>query len=184
MTHHDPGHTVLAVPVPELNDFVRARTAHYDQDYVAEDPRFGQAHITILAPWVRRPTAADLSAVAQVAAQTAAFDYRLSELDTFPDGTIHLVPEPVDAFAAFTAEVVEIFPEYPPYAGQFPRVTPHVTLDAVGPTITQHDVSVMLGDLVPLTARAESLQLQWWQAEHCHVQHIWHLGQPAAEGAR
>lgn len=184
MTHHDPGHTVLAVPVPELNDFVRARTAHYDRDYVAEDPRFGQAHITILAPWVRRPTAADLAAVAQVAAQTPTFEYRLSELGTFPNGIIHLVPQPMDAFAALTAAVVELFPDYPPYAGQFPRVTPHVTLDAVSPDITQAEVRVMLGDLVPLTAQADCVQVQWWQAGHCHVQHTWQLGHSPAQGSR
>lgn len=182
--YHDPGHTVLAVPVPELDEFVRARTAHYDRAYLSDDPRFGHAHITVLAPWIRQPRPADLAAVIQLAEQVAPFDYRLAELDTFPDGIIHLLPEPAAEFNTLTTALVELFPEYPPYAGQFPRVTPHLTLDAVGGNITQAEVQRMLGDLVPLTGHATVLQVQWWQAGHCHVQHEWQLGAGTQEGAR
>ena len=60
------GHTCLAVPVPALEDWVRERTAHYDPSFVSTDPGFAHAHLTLLAPWVERPTAADLRRVERV----------------------------------------------------------------------------------------------------------------------
>ncbi|USQ80991.1 2'-5' RNA ligase family protein [Ornithinimicrobium faecis] len=173
----DPGHTVLAIPVPELDAFVRERTAHYDADYLAADPTFGQAHVTVLGPWVRSPTPADLAAVAQIASVARPFAYRLARLGTFPNGIIHLLPEPAGPFRALTGAVVERFPSHPAYGGLFPDVTPHVTLDAAGAGLDEQAVEEMLGDLIPVSCRAELLQLQWWQAGHCHVQASWHLGE-------
>lgn len=69
---HTNGHTVLAVPVPQLDQVVRSRTAHYDKTFVSTDPRFVHAHITVLAPWVVRPTRADLDRVGEIAAKSGA----------------------------------------------------------------------------------------------------------------
>lgn len=175
----DPGHTVLAVPVPELDAFVRERTAHYDADYLADDPAFGQAHVTVLGPWVRSPTRADLAAVGHIASTVTPFTYRLARLGTFPNGIIHLLPEPDDTFRELTRAVWERFPSHPPYAGQFPNPAPHLTLDAVGPGLDALVVQGMLGARVPVSCRAEVLQLQWWQAGHCHVHQSWRLGETA-----
>lgn len=175
----DDGHTVLAVPVPQLDTFVRERTAHYDADYLAADPTFGQAHVTVLGPWVRSPSLADLAAVAAIASATRAFDYRLARLGAFPNGIIHLLPEPDGPFRVLTRVVWDRFPGHAPYAGQFPDATPHVTLDAVGPGVDEHAVRMLLGATIPVDCRAEVLQLQWWQAGHCHVQHSWPLGEPS-----
>lgn len=180
--HHDPGHTVLAVPVPELDGFVRDRTAHYDADYLAADPDFGQAHVTVLGPWVRDPAPADLQVVGELLAATAPFAYLLARAGVFPDGIIHLVPEPQEPFAALTAAVWQRFPAHPPYAGRFANPTPHVTLDAVGPDVDETRVRELLGDLVPVTTVADRVQLQWWQAGHCHVRHTWWLGQTTTGG--
>lgn len=177
--HVDPGHTVLAIPVPELDVFVRERTAHYDVDYLSTDPAFGQAHVTVLGPWVREPTAEDLAAVALIAAAGNPFDYRLARLGTFPNGIIHALPEPAGPFRSLTEAVVDRFPSHPAYGGQFPDPTPHVTLDAVGPGIDESAVRRMLGGRLPLDCRAEVVQLQWWQAGHCHVQETWRLGDAA-----
>lgn len=180
--HHDAGHTVLAVPVPELDAFVRERTAHYDVAYLAADPDFGQAHVTVLAPWVHDPAAGDLAAVQEIAEQTPAFTYRLARTGTFPNGLIHLLPEPRGPFAELTARVWARFPDHPPYAGQFPDPTPHLSLDAVGPGVDEAMVRAMLGERVPVTARADRVQLQWWQAGHCHVLHTWWLGRATMGG--
>jgi len=51
-----PGNTVLAVPVPELDEVVRERTAFYDASFVSSDPGFTHAHITVLGPWVTEPS--------------------------------------------------------------------------------------------------------------------------------
>lgn len=174
--HSDPGHTVLAIPVPELEEFVRGRTAHYDADYLAADPSFGQAHVTVLGPWVHEPTPRDLAAVTRIVSAAGGFTFHLDRVEVFPNGIIHLPAEPAGPFRALTRALVDRFPEYPAYGGQFPDPTPHLTLDALGPGIDRVVVREMLGDLVPVVCRAEVVQLQWWQAGHCHVQQSWHFG--------
>lgn len=172
----DPGHTVLAVPVPALDAYVRARTQHYDADYLAADPQFGQAHVTLLAPWQREPTAADRQIVADLCAAAEPFEYGLAELGVFADGIVHLLADPADRFAAMTRELRRKFPGNVPYDGQFDHLVPHVTLDALGPGVDTESVRSSLGELVPLRCRAELVQLQWWQAGRCHVQQTWQLG--------
>lgn len=172
----DLGHTVLAIPVPALNDFVRSRTAHYDADYLAADPEFGQAHITVLGPWLSHPSAADLAAVGDIARAVEPFTFQLAQTGVFPNGIIHLLPEPADPFAELTVKVCRQFPDHPPYAGAFVDLVPHLTLDAVGPDVDEARVQRWLGDQLPLSALADRLQLQWWQASHCHVRHTWWLG--------
>ena len=39
-----PGHSVLAVPVPALDDWVRERTRGHDPAWVSTDPGFVHAH--------------------------------------------------------------------------------------------------------------------------------------------
>lgn len=175
----DSGHSVLAVPVPQVDTFVRERTAHYDADYLADDPRFGQAHVTVLGPWVRQPSVDDLAQVGRIASGTEPFGYRLERLGTFPNGIIHLHAEPAVRFRTLTQAVWDAFPDHPPYEGQFADSVPHVTLDAVGPGVEESRVRSMLGETVPVACRAEVVQLQWWQAGHCHVHQSWRLGETA-----
>lgn len=175
--HRDPGHTVLAVGVPALEAFVRRRTAHYDSAYLSDDAGFAHAHVTVLAPWLTSPTPDGLERVRRVCADTEPFSYALREVATFPDGTIHLRAEPADAFSALTQRVREEFPDCVPYDGRFgDDLVPHLTLDAVGPGVDEDVVGAWIADLLPVTARATRLQLQWWQAGRCHVQHEWSLG--------
>lgn len=175
--HLDPGHTVLAVPVPELDAYVRERTAHYDTAYLAADPAFGQAHVTLLGPWLREPSAADIDLVADLACRNEPFEFSLHDLAVFPDGIIHLLTDPDDRFRALTAELGVLFPEHQPYGGRFADVVPHVTLDAVGPGGNLESVRDSLAGLLPARCRADEIQLQWWQAGDCHVQHSWRLGE-------
>ncbi|MFI5427901.1 2'-5' RNA ligase family protein [Aeromicrobium sp. UC242_57] len=151
----DHGHTVLAIPVPALDAFVRARTAHYDAAYLAEDPAFGQAHVTVLGPWVREPSERDLALVASYAGSVEPFELTLAELGVFADGIIHLLADPPDRLACMTVELARRFPDHPPYGGRFADVVPHVTLDAVGPGVDVAQVREWLGALVPVTCRAE-----------------------------
>lgn len=179
--HIDLGHTVLAVPVPALDAYVRDRTRHYDIAYLADDPMFGQAHVTLVGPWRRSPSTADLGLVNELVAATEPFDFSLTELGVFTDGTIHIAADPAAQFAGMTAELVRMFPDHQPYGGRFTDIVPHVTLDAVGVGVDVDSVRTSLGSLVPARCRAEVVQLQWWQAGHCHVQHTWQLG-PRQEG--
>ena len=93
------------------------------------------AHITLLAPFGKEqePTPSELDDVAAFFAEEAPFDFRLTELCTFPDGTRYLSPEPASRFSRMTHALHQVFPDYPPYGGAFDLVIPHLTIpdDAV-----------------------------------------------------
>ncbi|MDV3220824.1 2'-5' RNA ligase family protein [Intrasporangium sp.] len=171
------GHTVLQVPVPQLEPFVIERHRHYDRDFVSSDPRFVHAHITALGPFLppRLIDAAVRSAIGEIARGVGEFTFRLARIDTFPNGIIHLVPEPEGPFRDLTARLLEVFPDCPPYAGEFPDVRPHLTLDARSPAVTVASTRRRLGDLVPATCVAERLDLAWYEAGGCRVLAAWPL---------
>ena len=101
------GHTVLAVPVPALEEVVRERTAFYDASFLSADPGFVHAHITLLAPWADQPTAAELAQVAHIARAAGPFDVKLAQVGEFPDGVLYLRPYPdgLQAAAQLAARV-------------------------------------------------------------------------------
>ena len=169
------GHTVLQVPVPELEPFVLARTAYYDTDYLSDDPSFAHAHVTALGPFLPEPDAEAAATVARIVAGTTAFDFALTRVATFPNGIIHLVPEPDDSFRELTRRLAEAFPQCPPYAGQFADVRPHLTLDARSDAVTEESTRELLGDLVPARCRAGRLDLAWYAPRDCRVLRSWAL---------
>lgn len=174
---HLTGHTVLAVPVPALDDVVRHRTAFYDASFVSDDADFVHAHITLLAPWLPAPTARDLETVGAIAAATSPTEVSLARVEAFADGgVIHLVPEPDEPFRKLTAALVAEFPQCPPYAGEFPDPVPHLTLDHPAGGATVADVESRLAGLLPVTFRLDRIDLQWWANHDCRRLHTWRLG--------
>lgn len=169
-------HSVLVIPVPELNDWVRARTAYYDASFLGHEATFVNAHITLLGPWLTTPTPRDLARVAEIAARTPAFDYVLTDLCTFPDGIAYLDPEPAAPFTALTDHLIATFPQCPPYGGAFGTVVPHLTVDQVRDEVTLESVRASLGGLIPTRSRATRIDLQWWENDNCHVMGSWELG--------
>ncbi len=175
-------HTVLLVPVPELEAWVRRRWEHYAPGWVSRDPAFTHAHVTVLGPWVPSPSAADLAAVADVAASVTAFAFTLAAVETFADGLLHTVPAPRAPFAALTAALAARFPAHPPYAGAFPDPVPHLTLDQVSPTVSAASVRASLGPLLPADCRAERLEVHRYAEGDCRVLASWPLGGSTPEG--
>lgn len=173
-------HSVLLVPVPPLEQFVRERTAHHDAGFVSADPAFCHAHVTALGPFLPDPDDEAMEQVARIAATTSPFDFVLERVATFPDGVIHLVPDPEEPFVALTALLVEAFPQCPPYGGRFDDVRPHLTLDATADGVDEATVRTSLGDLVPTVCRAERLDLTWWESGRCRVLRSWPLGRRPA----
>lgn len=169
------GHTVLAVPVPPLNAVVRTRTAFYDASFVSNDPDFTHAHITVLAPWVAAPTPADLAAVAGIAATTPSFTVTLAELGQFPDGIIHLVPDPQAPLRGATTRLAAAFPAFPPYEGRFGDVVPHLTVDRRSTSVTVDTVRDAIAHLLPLNLTVDRIDLQWWANHECRRLHTWQL---------
>lgn len=94
------------------------------------------AHVTILAPFSTDPSAGELADLEKYFADETSFDYRLTEVCTFPDGTRYLSPDPAGRFSRMTHGLHQLFPEYPPYEGRYDLVVPHLTVPAdatVGP---------------------------------------------------
>ena len=170
-----PGHSVLQVPVPPLEPFVRARTEHYDRDYLARDPDHVHAHVTALGPFL--PHVDEAAAIPRTvsAAATGAFDFVLARIATFPNGIIHLVPEPDEVFRELTRRLAAAFPQCPPYAGEFADVRPHLTLDLRSTEVTEASTYDLLGDLVPASCRATRLDLAWYEPGACRVLRSWEL---------
>ena len=172
----EPGHTVLAIAVPELEAFVRRRWEHYDPAWVSTDPEFTHAHVTALAPFIRSPSRTELDRVGAIAASMPPTDFRLDMIHTFPDGIIHLRPEPLEPFAALTRRLAEAFPACRPYGGHYDDLTPHLTLDLASGSVTADSTRVLIGDAIPARCRAERLELHQYAAGDCRVQHTWPLG--------
>jgi hypothetical protein len=172
------GHSVLQVPVPQLEPFVLARTRHYDTDYVSADPAFVHAHITALAPFLAGGdlTSGVLDRIAEIARATRHFDFTLAELDTFPNGIVHLLPEPAGPFADLTARLWAAFPQCPPYAGRFGDVVPHLTLDARGDDVTTDSTAGLVAPHLPARCRAERLDLAWYEPGACRILRSLSLG--------
>lgn len=173
-----PGHSVLQVPVPELEPFVRGRHEHYDVAYLSSDPGFVHAHVTALGPFLARDemTPERLSIVSSIAARTDPFTFTLGRFDVFPNGIIHLVPEPETPFRALTADLCAAFPDTPPYAAEFRDVRPHLTLDAESDSVSVATTRRLVGPLVPVDCSADRLDLAWYEPGNCHVIASWKLG--------
>lgn len=178
MPPDDAGHSVLQVPVPELESFVRLRHEHYDSDYVSADPAFGHAHVTTLGPFLSpaEMTGSALAVVGEIARTTEPFRFRLERFGIFANGIVHLVPDPDEPFRALTRALSAAFPDKPPYAAQFPDVTPHLTLDLVSDMVTLDSTQQLVGSLVPASCRADRLDLAWYEAGNCHNVTSWQLG--------
>jgi hypothetical protein len=68
-----------------------------------------------------------LVCVARFACWVGGFDYRLRDMRRFPVA-LYLAPDPDGPFSALTDAVHRAFPDYPPFAGKFDVVVPHVTV--------------------------------------------------------
>lgn len=165
------GHAVLQVGVPELEDWIVARTRHYDARYLSSDPRFRHAHITVLAP-LRRGEC-DLAAMARIAASTAAFDFALRDLAVFANGCIHLPPFPDAPFRELTRRAWAAHPTAVPNGA--PDPAPHLTVDMIGPAVTLASTRALLDDVIPVVCRARALELVWYQAGNCHLLERWQM---------
>jgi 2'-5' RNA ligase len=88
------------------------------------------AHVTLLAPFGRdsRPTPDEVGELARFFADVTPFDFTITGESRFPSGIRYLVPEPASTFSRLTHRLHRLFPEYPPYEGQFDIVVPHLTV--------------------------------------------------------
>jgi len=172
-----PGHSVIVVAIPPLEDLVRRRTRAYDAAYLATDPTFAHAHVTLLGPFVDAAGLTDsvVSTVGQVLRRHAPFTACFAEVARFPDGMIHLLPDDDEPFRRLTADLADAFPDHAPYGGRYPDPRPHLTLDRVGPGVDVDTVRDWVADLVPVCVDVRTAQLSWYEQHGCRTLATWAL---------
>jgi 2'-5' RNA ligase len=117
--------TALICRVPESERYIGRYRERYDPPARRRVP----AHVTILYPFMplQDVDANVVAELARIAAGVPCFDFRLRETRRFPV-SLYLAPEPDHSFAALTQAVHRAFPDFPPFAGKFDVVVPHVTV--------------------------------------------------------
>ena len=170
-------HTVLYVPVPGLEPYIRWRHEEEGPEWLSPDPGHIHAHVTLLGPFAPQ---ADLTPeldadLAALFAAAPAFDFVLEEIRVFPSGLVHLHPEPAWGFAELTAALTARYPAYPPYAGEFAPV-PHLSLCALGPGRDVELVHDELRHLLPVRARAQHVHLVRYEPHGTRVLRTYPLG--------
>lgn len=157
-------HSLLTVPVPELDKVVRDRLAHRSPEDLPLEPGDTVAHVTLLGPFARREqiTAGVLTELGRFFADVTPFSYALTGVSRFPGGTVYLSPSPAAPFRQLTHELARRFPEHPPYGGAFGDVVPHLSI----PLLPDEDLETVereLAPMLPVTAYAREAALYWWE---------------------
>ncbi|MHB8341661.1 MAG: 2'-5' RNA ligase family protein [Mycobacteriales bacterium] len=143
--------TSLIVPLPEVDEVLGGiRLAHNPS------ARTGvPAHVTLIYPFVsaRRLAGRGLEQLEEILAPHRRFDLVLGEMGSFPTSH-YLRPEPSAPFLRMTMDVWSAWPSYPPYAGAYSDVVPHVSL-AVGADLP--DIAEEVGRVLPIHAAAREV---------------------------
>jgi 2'-5' RNA ligase len=142
--------TAVVVLLPELEPLIGGVRRRYTRDGERGMP----PHVTLIFPFADTSALNDrLEALGRVFAAFAPFDVMLAGTARFL-GLLYARPNPAEPFVAMTNALVEAFPEFPPYGGEFDEIVPHVT-------VAQADESVLatieadLARELPATVRVE-----------------------------
>lgn len=150
----------LLVPFPELLTVVEQWLERTN----ATGPSQGiPPHVTVLFP---APPGID-----DALDGFEAFDVVFRETRRFPE-VVYLAPEPSEPFVAMTKAVWGRFPDWAPYEGEFPDITPHLTV-AWGALLDEAEANVRPG--LPVRARAREALLfgevepGWWEPQSSYA---------------
>ena len=162
--------STLLIPVPAAEPWVKDLRERYDPIAAVGVP----AHITVLFPFISPDliTDNDLAKATETFRRVQPFEFRLEQIDRFPD-SLYLVPEPGEPFISLTEAIVREFPEYPPYGGKFTEIVPHLTVasrSAEFSAIAKAELSEIMKQLGPIHAVCNVVELyenstgHWWWA--------------------
>jgi 2'-5' RNA ligase len=142
--------TALVALFPELEPLLGAWRRHYAGD----GPRGMPPHVTLIFPFTDSAGADDLlEPLGRVFGAFAPFEIALRQTARFL-GLLYLRPEPAEPFVAITEALVNAFPDFPPYAGEFAEIIPHVTV-AQGDDEVLAAAEQELGAQLPVKSRVE-----------------------------
>ena len=117
------------------------------------------AHVTVMYPFVP-PADVDDNVIDRLAAAFAVaspFDCTFAECGWFGVDVLWLAPDRSREFCDLTHAVVELFPDYRPYGGEFDVVVPHLTVgdSRTGTTGELKAAEADVSRRLPITARIE-----------------------------
>ena len=147
----------LVIEVIEAKSAVAAWRERLDPQAALGVP----AHITILFPFAA-PDRLDASLIAtlrRLIADVPSFGFQLARTAWFGDTTLWLAPEPAAPFQRLTELLSGAFPAYPPYAGQFAEVVPHLTIGDHGTRQQFVDAEHDLHRHLPISCAARAVSL-------------------------
>lgn len=174
-------HSLLTVPVPELDTVVRRRLERCAPEHLPLEADDTVAHITLLGPFGNREQVTEgvLAELRRFFSDVTPFDYRLTRVSRFPGGTVYVTPEPAAPFRQLTLGLTRRFPEHPPHLGAFDDVVPHLGVPLL-PDEDVADVEAELAGRLPVTVRAHEAALYWWEDGACGTLESFPFGTSAA----
>lgn len=121
------------------------------------------AHVTVLYPFVP-PNQIDAGTIERIGAALAdvrAFSCTFSQVKWFGEEVVWLGPEPDGHFRELTRSVWRRFPDYPPYRGEHPDSTPHLTIGSVALANLEsmRRAAVEIQAELPITTRIDHARL-------------------------
>lgn len=118
------------------------------------------AHVTLIYPFLS-PKEIDervLETLRALFASREQFKVQFGGIAGFP-GVVYLVPEPAELIIELVNELVEVYPQVPPYGGMFPSVVPHLTLaETADPEVQDRFIDLVAG-LLPIEISAREVWL-------------------------
>ena len=158
--------SVIAISLPETDNvlsYVRSR-------YTGEVPPVGvPAHLTLHFPWMP-PTRINERTIAELTSLFSGFplfDITL-ELGWFGTEVLLLVPRDPVPLIRLTKAIINRWPEFPYYGGEYDNIEPHVTL-AYGDEPSLSKLAAEIADQVPIRVRASTVDLSIGQPGHMVV---------------
>lgn len=147
----------LIIEVPEAEAAVAAWRERLDPQAALGVP----AHITVLFPFAApdRLDDSSIEILGRLVATAASFEFFLARTAWFGDTTLWLAPEPAAPFKQLTTLITGAFPAYPPYAGQFDEVVPHLTIGDHGARHQFLDAEREMQKHLPISAAARAVSL-------------------------
>ena len=156
MTAESHNQSVLAISVPEADAVLALVRSTFDGEV---QPIGVNAHITIMYPWMP-PSLIDEEAINELASLFSdfpCFDFSL-KLGWFGREVLLLVPEDDSPFVRLTEAVLNHWPQYPYYGGEYDKIEPHVSL-AWGEEENLARIAKLLSPHLPVTGNTTSVSL-------------------------
>ena len=150
--------SALVVLVPEAEALIGSFRHCYDPGAALGMP----AHVTILYPF-KPPDAIDedvLEALGRCFRRFNSFDFALTETRRFAGEVLYLAPIPEEPFRQLTLAAWDYSPNTPPYAGQFLKIVPHLTVaQSSDPDLDEIAREFEAASKLPIPARASEVTL-------------------------